>query len=101
MLRVALSTLVALVLVSGLCAKFAFAEQVKCEGTITKVEGEKVTVKDASNHEQHMMVVPATKVMIDGKAAKSTDLKVGQHVSCTCDKKGDTMTCNSLEAKTR
>lgn len=101
MLRFLLTTLVALALTSTLAARVAFAEEVKCEGSITKIDGEKVTIKDSSNNEKHMMVVPATKVMLDGKAAKSNDLKVGQHVSCTCDKQGDKMTCNTIEAKTK
>jgi len=101
MFRFALTTIVALVLVGSLTARVALAEQVKCEGTVTKIEGEKVTVKDGGNREQHMEVVPATKIMLDGKPAKPTDLKVGQHVSCTCDKQGDRMTCTTLEAKTK
>jgi len=94
-------TVVALVMFAGLANRVALADQVKCEGTITKIDGEHVTIKDATNQEKHMTVVPATKVMVDGKAAKSTDLKVGQHVACTCDKQGDKMTCNTLEAKSK
>jgi hypothetical protein len=101
MLRFALTTVVAVAIVGSFAVRVALAEQVKCEGTITKIEGEKVTVKDGGNRDQHMEVVPATKIMLDGKAAKPSDLKVGQHVSCTCDKQGDKMTCNTIEAKTK
>lgn len=92
---------VALAVIGAFASRSVRAEQAKCEGTITKIDGEKVTVKDAGNQEQHMMVVPATKIMIDGKAAKPNDLKVGQHVKCTCNKDGDKMTCNMIEASTR
>jgi hypothetical protein len=99
MSRFVLTAVIALAIVGSFGARIIRAEQVKCEGTITKIDGEHVTVKDSNNHEQHMTVVPATKVMVDGKAAKPTDLKVGQHVSCTCDKQGDKMTCTMIETK--
>jgi hypothetical protein len=93
--------LVAAAVIGGYVGRVALAEETKCEGTITKIEGEKVTVKTPTNSEQHMWVVPATKVMLDGKASKTTDLKVGQHVKCTCSKQGDKMTCNMIEASSR
>src|SRR5690242_18639191 len=99
MIRFALTSFVAFVIACSLTTRVALAEQAKCSGTITKIDGEKVTVKDTSNQEHHMTVVPSTKVMVDGKAAKTTDLKTGQHVSCTCDKQGDKMTCNNIEAR--
>lgn len=101
MFRFALASFVALALSTCVTARLALAEQVKCEGSITKIDGEKVTIKDSTNQEKHMMVLPATKIMLDGKAVKATDLKVGQHVACTCDKDGDKMTCNMIEAKTK
>jgi hypothetical protein len=84
--------------IGGLAGRVAVAEEVKCEGTIMKIEGEKVTVKTPTNQEQEMLVVPATKIMLDGKAAKPTDLKIGQKAKCTCNKEGEKMTCNSIEA---
>jgi hypothetical protein len=74
----------------------AYAEEVKCEGTITKIEGEQVTVKTATE-EHHLTVLPATKIVVDGKPAKSTELKVGQKVKCTANKTGDKVTCTSIE----
>lgn len=79
----------------------AWAEETKCEGTIAKIEGEKVTVKTPTNQEQTMWVVPATKIMLDNKPAMPMDLKVGQRVKCTCNKDGDKMTCNTVEATSR
>jgi hypothetical protein len=101
MCRIAISMVVALAIIGSFAARAARAEQLKCEGTITKIDGEKVTVKTPTNQEEHMVVVPATKIMIDGKAAKPNDLKVGQHVKCTCNKEGDKMTCNMIEASSR
>jgi hypothetical protein len=99
MSRFVLTAVVALTLLVTFGARIVRAEQVRCEGTITKIDGEKVTIKDNNNHDQHMEVVPATKVMVDGKPSKPSDLKVGQHVSCTCDKQGDKMTCTTIETK--
>ena len=94
-------SLVAVVSIGSYLSRVAWAEETKCEGTITKIEGEKVTVKTPTSQEQQMLVVPATKIMVDGKAAKPMDLKVGQHVKCTCDKEGTKMTCNMIEASSR
>src|SRR5262245_6266749 len=101
MCRFAISMVVALAIVGTVAARAAHAEQAKCEGTITKIDGENVTVKTPANQEEHMTVVPATKIMLDGKAAKPNDLKVGQHVKCTCNKEGDKMTCAMVEASSR
>jgi hypothetical protein len=101
MFRFALTSVFILAMVCTLTTRAARAEQVKCEGTISKIDGENVTVKDSANRDQQMQVVPATKVMLDGKPAKPNDLKVGQHASCTCDKQGDKMTCTTIEAKTK
>jgi hypothetical protein len=92
---------VALAVIGGFASRAALAEEAKCEGTIAKIDGEQVTVKTASNEEHKMTVVPATKVTLDGKAAKTTDLKTGQKVKCVCNKDGDKMTCNMIEATTR
>jgi hypothetical protein len=94
-------SLVAIAAISSYFSRAALAEEVKCEGTIMKIDGEKVMVKSPTNQEQTMWVVPATKIMLDGKAAKPMDLKVGQHVKCTCNKEGDKMTCNMIEASSR
>lgn len=99
--RFATAAVATLAILGGLAAGVALAEQVKCEGTITKSEGQRITIKDSGNHDQHMEVVPATKVTVDGKPSKPSDLKTGQHVSCTCDKQGNRMTCTMLEAKTK
>jgi len=101
MCRFAISMVVALAIVGSFAARAARAEQVKCEGTITKIDGEKVTVRTPTNREEHMFVVPATKIMLDGKAAKPNDLKVGQRVTSTCNKEGDKMTCTMIEASSR
>jgi ribosomal protein S1 len=101
MIRLTITTLLALALVGAFGTRAALAEEVKCEGTITKIEGEKVTVKTPANQEKQMWVVPATKIMINGKEAKPNELKVGQQVKCTCNKEGNKMTCNMIEVSTR
>jgi hypothetical protein len=100
MFRFALTTAVTLIFLGSLVARAALAEQVKFEGRVEKIEGDKVIVKEGGNREQHMEIVPATKIVLDGRAAKPSDLKVGHHVSCTCEKQGDRMTCRTIEAKT-
>jgi hypothetical protein len=73
------------------------AEDVKCEGTIAKIDGANLTVKAAA--ESHTMLTDAkTKVTLDGSAAKFSDLKVGQKVKATCTKEGTKLTCVSIEA---
>src|SRR5438309_1248596 len=81
--RLRISFVLTTVVLALFVSRVALAEEVKCDGTITKIEGEKVTVK-SGNQEHHMTVLPATKIILDGKAAKSTDLNVGQQVKCSC-----------------
>lgn len=97
MSKVAFSLLVAVVALCALSARIALAEEAKCEGTIAKIEGNNVTVKTAdAQHE--LTVSPATRITLDGKAAKASDLKVGQKVKCTAEKEGDRLSCRSIEA---
>jgi len=71
------------------------AEEVKCEGMITMIDGDHVTLKDATEEHQ-MKIEPATKIMINGKPGSAMDLKVGQKVKCVCEKKGEEMICTTL-----
>jgi hypothetical protein len=96
MFRLAISAILALAVLGTVASVVAYAEEVKCEGTISKIEGEKVTVKTATE-EHHLTVLPSTKIMVDGKPAKSSDLKVGQKVKCAAEKQGDKVTCTSIE----
>jgi hypothetical protein len=99
MSRIAISLLVAVAALCALSARIALAEELKCEGTIAKIEGNNVTVKTAdAQHE--LMIAPTTRVTLDGKAAKATDLKVGFKVRCTADKDGDKVSCRAIEATT-
>jgi hypothetical protein len=99
MSKVAFSLLVAVVALCALSARIAVAEEVKCEGTIAKIEGNNVTVKTADA--QHELTAgPATRITLDGKAAKLSDLKPGFKVRCTADKEGDRVACRSIEATT-
>src|SRR5262245_28070058 len=78
-------------------SKVALAEEVKHEGTIAKIEGATLTVKSA-DAQNEMTLGPATKITLDGKPARTTDLKVGQKVRCVCEKEGDKSTCKQLDA---
>jgi Cu/Ag efflux protein CusF len=96
MFRLAVSLIVAVAVLGTVASAVAYAEEVKCEGMITKIEGEKVTVKTTTD-EHHLTVLPSTKIMVEGKPAKSSDLKVGQKVKCVAEKQGDKVTCTSIE----
>jgi hypothetical protein len=95
MVRAILSTIV-VVMFFGLFVQVAAAEEVKCEGAIVKIEGENVTVKDATS-EQVMKVEPGTQITSGGKPVSPMDLKVGQKVKCVCDKRDGRMICATME----
>ncbi len=96
MIRFAMMAVVAVAL-CALAGQVALAEEFRFDGTVAKVEGANVTVKSAdAQHE--MALAPATKITLDGKPAKASDLKVGQKVKCICDKVGEKLTCRSIEA---
>jgi hypothetical protein len=96
MSKIVVALLMGLALVVSVTA-IALAEEVKCDGSITKIEGANVTVKTAT--ESHTMTVnDKTKITVNGSAAKLADLKVGQKVKATCTKEGLKLTCTSIEA---
>jgi hypothetical protein len=95
MARAFLSALFAIVLVGWLATSVGRAEEVKCEGIITAIDGDIVVLKDATEEHQ-MKIEPATKIMFNGKPGSPMDLKVGQKVKCVCEKKGEEMTCTTL-----
>jgi hypothetical protein len=74
----------------------ASAEEVKCDGVISRIEGDKVTVK-STDAEQQLKVEPATKIIIHGKPGTVMDLKVGQRVKCLADKRDQAVVCTTLE----
>jgi ribosomal protein S1 len=94
MCKLAIGLIMAAVLLGTIARQVAYAEEVKCEGTITKIDGDMVTVKAAQ--EQQMKIEPATMISINGKPGTSMDLKVGQKVKCVCEKSGKSMTCTTL-----
>ena len=97
MYKLAISTAVVAVALCAVVTRAALAEEAKCEGTIAKIEGSNVTVKTAdAQHE--VALAPATKITLDGKPARASDLKVGYKVKAVCDKEGDKLTCRSVDA---
>jgi hypothetical protein len=77
-------------------SRVSAAQDVTCEGTITKIEGESLTVKDM-NGEKEMKIKPATKIVLVGKPVSPMDLKVGQHVKCICQWNENEMLCTTIE----
>ena len=77
----------------------AIAHDTKCAGTIIKIDGDTVTVKDMMKEaEQHQMKVePATQITSVGKPVMASDLKIGQKVKCACERKDGAMICTSME----
>jgi hypothetical protein len=73
------------------------ADDAKCAGTIVKIDGDTVTVKDMMQDAHQMRVEPATKITSGGKPVMATDLKIGQKVQCVCQRKDGAMICTSIE----
>src|SRR5262249_51548462 len=60
------------------------------EGKVVKVSGEKLTRTDRAGKNEHTHVIPATaKITANGKDAKLVDLKAGDLIKVTIEKKGD------------
>ena len=97
MFKFAIGTAVMALALCAVVSTAVMAEEVKCEGTIAKIEGTTVTVK-AADAQHEMTLSPATKITLDGKPARSTDLKVGQKVRCTANKEGDKVSCTAVDA---
>jgi hypothetical protein len=96
MVRYILNTVMAVIVVGCALGITLAAEEVTVQGTIMKIEGEKLTVKDTEK-EQPMKISPATKITSGGKPGSAMDLKVGQKVKCLVQKVGEEMMCTSLE----
>lgn len=73
------------------------AEETKCAGVITKIEGQIITVK-AEDAEHELTLAPATKITLDNKPAQASDLKVGHKVKCVSDKQEKKSLCRSVDA---
>jgi len=95
--KVVISSLVAAVALLAVVSRVAMAEEVKHEGTISKIEGATVTVK-AADAQHEMTLSPTTKITLDGKPARASDLKVGFKVKTVCEKEGDRVTCKQFDA---
>jgi hypothetical protein len=54
-----------------------------CDGKLVKVSGDKLTSTCAKGDEHHYTVAEDAKVTCDGKASKSSDLKVGSTIRMT------------------
>jgi hypothetical protein len=92
------ASLVVAALVAGglIVVKPVVAEDVKCAGQISRIEGVNVTVLEMAK-EQRMKLEPATKITSGGKPVMVGDLKVGQKVQCVLDKQGEEFVCKAME----
>jgi hypothetical protein len=97
MFRFMILTLAAITLALVFSARVASADELKCAGMITKIEGEIVTVK-TMDAEHELTMLPATKITLDNKPAQVKDLKVGYKVKCSSDKEEKKILCRSLDA---
>jgi hypothetical protein len=87
---------IAIVLVGVLTARLTWAEEVKVEGSLTKIEGQLITIMNSGQAAQ-MKIEPATKILMHGKPIESRELKVGQKVRAVGDRSGGQTTCTTLE----
>jgi len=68
------------------------------EGKIVKAEAGKLTMTDKEGKNQHTHdVATDAKITLNGKDAKITDLKAGQKVKVTTEKKGDNTVAVRIE----
>lgn len=94
-------TMLVLVAVAfAFCAAPALAEDPKPgthEGKVVKVEANKLTMSDKDN-KAHVHTVPAdAKITVNGKEAKLTDLKAGDKIKVTIEKKADQFVVTKIE----
>jgi hypothetical protein len=70
------------------------------EGKVVKVEAGKLTMTDKDGKNEHTHAIPAdAKITLDGKASKLEDLKAGQSVKVTVEKKDEKLSIVSIDAK--
>jgi cell division protein FtsL len=99
MSRLVLSLLLVAALVmsiSGVAALAADTDSV--DGKITKLDKGNVTIQTADKKDTVVTVNDATKVKVDGKAAKAADLKVGMKAKASCKKDGTKHVAVSIDA---
>jgi hypothetical protein len=87
---------VATAFVGALAVRMAAAEEVKCDGKITKIDGNMITIDNMAK-DQVMKIEPQTKITSGGKPVNPIDLKVGQLVKCVGDRHGDEVICTAME----
>jgi hypothetical protein len=94
-----MTALTVLACAAVVCSSVARAEELKCAGVITKIEGQIVTVKTVdAQHE--LTALPSTKITLDNKPGQLSELKVGYKVRCLSDKEEKKILLRSLDAVT-
>jgi hypothetical protein len=103
MLRTLFTTLAALSLAlwaGGIAAADDATKAGTHEGVVVKAADGQLTMSDKDGKEQHTHVVAINaKITRDGKEAKLEDLKAGDHIRVTAEKKGDKTMVTKIEAK--
>jgi hypothetical protein len=97
MLRVTLGLLVVVSLALFASGAALAAETVKHEGKIVKVEKDRIFFLE-NQKEMTVTIGADTKVTVDGKAAKLSDLKAGEHAKLECKKEGTAFHALSIVA---
>ncbi len=69
------------------------------EGTVVKVDKDKLTMTDKDKKEHSHTVPRDAKITCDGKDCKLEDLKAGYTVKVTVEKKGDKNVITKIEGK--
>jgi hypothetical protein len=103
MLRTLFTTLAALSLAlwaGGIATADDAAKPGTHQGMVVKAADGQLTMSDKDGKEQHTHVVAIdAKITRDGKEAKLEDLKPGDQVRVTAEKKGDKTMVTKIEAK--
>lgn len=101
MSRFAISMLLVFTLVLLVCGGPVLAAgEVTHEGKITKIDKDHVTIQsaDAKKSETVVAVDSHTKIKLDGKEVKLSDLKTGFKAKTTCKKDGAKVMAVSIDA---
>jgi hypothetical protein len=69
------------------------------EGKAVAVGATKLTMVDKNGGNQEVSTTSSTKITLDGKPAKLTDIEVGDVVKVTADKKDGDLVAKEIEAR--
>jgi len=76
----------------------SFQTRAGITGTVTAVSATSITVKAADSYTASFAVASTTKVMVDGKTASATSVKIGDTVHVEGVRSGTTLTAEAIRA---